>query len=79
MVTCGATQHRGRWTYPGDAVHSVAAGADQESSGWPMPTAEIAQRRMAGHVGLVATLVLAALVAVDAPPAFRLVLHIVVA
>jgi hypothetical protein len=35
---------------------------------------------MAGHVELVVTLgVLAALIAVDAPPAFRLVLHIVVA
>jgi ferric-dicitrate binding protein FerR (iron transport regulator) len=35
--------------------------------------AEIARRRMAGHVGLIATLVLlAALIATDAPPAFRL-------
>lgn len=36
--------------------------------------AEIARRRMAGHVGLIATLVvLAAVIAIDAPPVFRLV------
>lgn len=36
--------------------------------------AEIARRRMAGHVGLIATLVLlAALIAIGAPPVFRLV------
>jgi ferric-dicitrate binding protein FerR (iron transport regulator) len=36
--------------------------------------AEIARRRMAGHVGLIAMLVLlAALIAIDAPPAVRLV------
>ncbi len=34
--------------------------------------AEIARRRMAGHVGLIATLVLlAALIVLDAPPVFR--------
>ena len=37
--------------------------------------AEIARRRLAGHVGLVATVVLfAVLVAVDAPPLVRLIL-----
>ena len=36
--------------------------------------AEIARRRMAGHVGLIATvIVLAALIAIGAPPIFRLV------
>jgi len=35
--------------------------------------AEIARRRLAGHVGLIATFaLLAALIAIDAPPAFRL-------
>jgi hypothetical protein len=37
-------------------------------------SAEIARRRMAGHVGLIATLIaLAALIAIDAPPGFRVV------
>jgi hypothetical protein len=37
-------------------------------------SAEIARRRIAGHVGLIATLaLLAALIVIEAPPAFRLV------
>ena len=58
-------------TLPGQA----APGASYESGTCNIGPAEIARRRRAGHVGLAATVVLlAVLVAIGAPPLFRLLL-----
>ena len=58
----------------GGAFETSVAGTEYRPGACNIGPAEIARRRRAGHVGLLATVVsLGVLVAIDAPPAARLI------